>query len=114
MAIYIDDNELVYEIILSKGKGFLTSNAITMLILIAKNLSTKFQYYNTIESIKEDCYQEGLMSMLINWRNFNEKKYSKALPYYSELFKRGSAFGFNKMNDKNVISIESYMEFDTI
>lgn len=110
MAKYIDDDELVYEIILSKGRGFLTEKAAMMLILISKNLSRRFHYYNKIESIEEDCMQEGLYQMLLNWNKFNEKKYYKALPYFSELFKRGSAFNFNNMIDKNLISIESFVD----
>ena len=71
MAKYIDDDELVYEIILSKGKGFLTDKAAMMMILIAKNLSRRFHYYNKIESIEEDCHQSGLVGMLLFFIIYN-------------------------------------------
>ncbi len=93
--LYVNDTELVYEIILSKGKGMLTKKAEDMFLKIATNFMYNFFYYDN--DYRDDCYQQGVESMFKNWRKFDEKKYIKALPYISELFKRGSAFGFNEL-----------------
>ena len=41
MAKYLDDRELYYQLVISKGKGRLTSRAEQLLILIAKNTIRK-------------------------------------------------------------------------
>lgn len=100
MANYLEDKDLYYEMILSKGKGKLTKNAQDMLILIAKNtVRRKERNYNNVDD-KNDCIQQGLLHMFQNWKNFNYKKYDYALPYFTEIFKRGIADGMNILNNK--------------
>lgn len=100
MAEYLNDSELYYEIVISKGRGKLTRKAEKMLILIANNTIRKKQStYRTVEDM-EDCLQQGLMRLFENWKGFNDKKYSLALPYFTEVFKRGIADGFNVLNNK--------------
>ena len=100
MAEYLNDSELYYEIVISKGRGKLTRKAERMLILIANNTIRKKQStYKTVEDM-EDCLQQGLMRLFENWKGFNDKKYSLALPYFTEVFKRGIADGFNVLNNK--------------
>lgn len=100
MAEYLNDSELYYEIVISKGRGKLTRKAEKMLILIANNTIRKKQStYRTVEDM-EDCLQQGLMRLFENWKGFNDKKYSLALPYFTEVFKRGIADGFNLLNNK--------------
>jgi len=95
---YIDDDELYYEIILSKGKGFLTPKALAMFMLVGENFMLKKKHsYWLDSSMKEDCHQQGMMQLLLNWRGFNEKKYDKALPWVTEVFKRGMTHGFNQV-----------------
>lgn len=107
---YLNDNDLVYEIILSKGKGFLTTKAIIMLIKLAKHMITTKQYYDLQN--KDDAYQAGIEMVLKNWHNFNHKKYYKAMPYFTEVFKRGMALGFNEITNgdrgRKTISINGF------
>ena len=96
---YLDDDEFYYEIVLSKGKGFLTKKAEGMLIKIANNfIKRKSDSYKGDD--KNDCVQTGLLFMFQNWNNFNEKKYKTAMPYFSEIFKRGIAQGYNELRNK--------------
>lgn len=97
MAHYLSDRELYYEIIVSKGKGKLTKKAEVMLILIANRMIKKLEKKYRSKEDKDDCLQQGLLHLFNsnNWMNFNENKYSQALPYFSEIFKRGSADGLN-------------------
>jgi len=100
MANYLDDDELYYEIVLSKGKGFLTKKAERMLILIGENMIRKKRHMYKTQDDKDDCLQSGLLFMFQKWMNFNEKKYRLALPYFSEIFKRGMAAGYNELTQK--------------
>jgi hypothetical protein len=100
MANYVKDVDLYYEIVLSKGKGDLTERAEQMFILIAENAINKLKDRYPSEDELADCKQQGIMRLFENWRNFNEKKYNKALPYITELFKRGTTDGYNLLKNK--------------
>lgn len=100
MANYLEDNELFYEIVLSKGLGYLTKKAERMFILIGENMiRCKNNMYKT-QDARNDCLQTGLLYMFEKWRGFNEKKYRLALPYFTEIFKRGMAQGYNDLINK--------------
>jgi hypothetical protein len=74
MAKYLEDRDLYYQLVLSKGRGKLTRQAQEMLILIANNtIRKKERNYNNIDD-RNDCIQQGLLHMFQNWKNFNPKK----------------------------------------
>ena len=80
---YLDDDDLYYEIILPKGKGQLTPKCLSMLLLIGKKfMITKINTFWLDRSMADDYFQQGMLMLLNNWQNFNEKKYDKALPLY--------------------------------
>ena len=116
MANYLNDDELFYEIVLSKGRGILTKKAERMLILIGENMiRRKNHMYSVKQDDKGDCLQTGLLYMFQNWIGFNQKKYSSALPYFTEIFKRGMTSGYyeiinKKTNQEKVVmvSMDSY------
>lgn len=100
MPKYLEDRDLYYELVISKGKGKLTKKAEQMLILIAKNtIRKKDRNYNTVDD-KNDCIQQGLLHMFMNWKNFNHRKYDNAFPYFTEIFKRGISDGMNILSNK--------------
>lgn len=100
MAKYLEDRDLLYEIILSKGKGTLTKNAENYFILVAENvIRVKEKTFRDIDE-RNDCLYQGILHLFCNWRNFNEKKYTFALPYITEIFKRGMTDGHNKLHNK--------------
>jgi len=96
---YINDNDLVYNIIISKAKGKLTKGLEKQLILIVDNLIHKFSY-NDIDDYN-DCKQSAYLQLFQNWNKFDEIKYNKALPYYTELAKRAIANQYNILLGKN-------------
>lgn len=61
MANYLEDRDLYYQVVLSKGKGELTKKAENYFLLIAENtfhrFKDKFRYRN--EADKDDCKQQG-------------------------------------------------------
>jgi len=82
----------------SKAQGRLTRNAEKMLELLGKKTIKKMRYYSNDD--KMDCYQSGLLDMFQNWFNFNEEKSVNAFAYFTEVFKRGIAKGYNELYKK--------------
>jgi len=96
---YINETDFFYEIKISKGKGKLTKKAEDMMILIANEMIKKFQYVDYRN--RYDCKQHGLLCMFLQWQKFDENRYDKAFPYFSELCKRGIAKCFTQIiNDQ--------------
>jgi hypothetical protein len=96
--IYLNNKELYIEIIVSKTQGRLTRNGEKMLELLAKKTIKKMRYWSNDDKL--DCYQSGLLDMFQNWYNFNEDKSVNAFAYFTEVFKRGIAKGFNELYKK--------------
>ena len=111
--MYLNNKDLYVEIIISKAQGKLTKNAERMLELLAKKTIKKMKYWSNDDKL--DCYQSGILDMFQNWYNFNEEKSVNAFAYFTEIFKRGLAKGFNEIykkkgdsdNQIKIISIES-------
>ena len=95
---YLNNKELYIEIIVSKAQGRLTRKAEIMLELLAKKTIKKMRYYSNDDKL--DCYQTGLLDMFENWYNFNEDKSINAFAYFTEIFKRGLAKGWNNLHKK--------------
>ena len=111
--MYLQNKDLYVEIIVSKNLGKLTTAAKLMLEVLAKKTIKKMRYYN--DDDRKDCYQTGLLDMFSGWHNFNEEKSDNAFAYFTEIFKRGTARGYNEIYKKKgdaehqirLISIES-------
>ena len=112
--MYLNNDDLYVEIVYSKGLGYLTKNAETMLELLATKTIKKFRYSDN--DLRNDCYQSGLLDMFSNWHNFNDKKSDLPFAYFTEIFKRGAARGLNEMTKKKggtsiqMISLDSSNE----
>lgn len=92
---YIDKKDFYKQIVISKARGILTNRAMLMFQLLAERTIRKMRYSNPDD--RKDCMQTGLFNMFDNWQNFNEEKYSNAFAYFTEVYKRGIAEGFNEM-----------------
>lgn len=93
--MYLRNKEFLAEILLSKEKNRLTTNAQDMLILLANKTIKKMRYYNP--SDREDCLQTGLLLLFSNWHNFDPNRSSNAFAYFTEVFKRGIAKGWGEL-----------------
>jgi hypothetical protein len=96
---YLSNKELFAQIIESKGKGALTHKAQKMLYTLGNNVIKKKRYYYNPDD-RKDCLQTGLLDMYSNWKNFDPAKSTNAFAYFTEVFKRGMARGFNQLNKK--------------
>jgi DNA-directed RNA polymerase specialized sigma subunit len=92
---YLNNSQLIEQIRLSKQRDELTPKAVQMFMLLGRRTITKMYYH--ADADKEDCFQTGLLQMLIHWRSFDEEKGTNAFAYYTEIFKRGLAKGFGEL-----------------
>jgi hypothetical protein len=95
---YINNIDLYCEIVVSKEMGKLTKEAQSMLYVLGKNIIRKFRYKDDDDRL--DCLQTGLLDMYANWYNFDENKSSNAFSYFTEVFKRGTARGWNQLHKR--------------
>ena len=70
------------------------------------------RYQNPVD--REDCLQTGLLQLFANWRGFDETRSNNPFSYFTEIFKRGMAFGWTQLrtvrdhsNSVRFISLES-------
>lgn len=98
---YIDKDDFYYELFISKGKGQLTKNAENMMIKIAFKMIKKFENNYVNKDDMNDCVQQGMMMMFLNWDNFNSDKYDNPFPYFSEICKRGIADGLTQLYEES-------------
>jgi hypothetical protein len=94
---YLSDSDMIYQIILSKGKGYITKELERMIILLCNRLIMKMHYYN--DDDRNDCLQQAILSTLENILKFDEKKYVRCFPFCTEIAKRGLAHGWNIINE---------------
>lgn len=114
----INNRDLYIEIYVSKGMGKLTPSAKDMLYLLAQRAIRKMPYSNIDD--RNDCIQTGLYNMFLNWHKFNPDKSTNAFAYFTEVFKRGIAQGFNELykkkgdpnNDVKIFHINSINDGD--
>jgi hypothetical protein len=106
---YADNVELYKQIVISKAIGSLTPKALLTLMLMTKKISSKFRYND--ESDRQDVIQNAHLTLLKNWRSFEEGAFENAFAYYTEIIKRAFAFEWKKLNKhRGHISIEGTYE----
>jgi hypothetical protein len=82
--MYISEEEMLYEIIISQGKGYPTENLKIMFYLICLNLSKKMK--NDM-----DYTHTAYIELVEKLYKFNLSKYDKPFRYYTEIAKRNMA-----------------------
>lgn len=98
---YINETDLMYEVLRSKGKGEMTPELKLMFVKIADRTMLVFKSRYSNYDDYYDVYMDGLVRLYTMWKAFDEKKYDKALGYYTEIFKRGVAESFNRLKSRD-------------
>jgi hypothetical protein len=97
---YINKKEFYIEMILSKAKGTLSEKAKSMIYLISENAIEKLRWRFKSNDDLLDSKQTAICVMLDKWHNFDPDKYDDPFSYFTEIFKRGAAFGINEIYKK--------------
>ena len=107
---YITNNDLHYQIMISKAMGKLTPEATNMFILMVNRISRRFYYKDPDD--RRDCVQWALMNLFTQWYNYNEFITNNPFAYYTEIIKRGLAKGWEEVNKgrDQTISINNMYE----
>jgi len=106
---YVNDRELTYEIVVSKGKGKITNRLNEMLYLILKRYIPSIAHNNNIFEVN-DLINYTYIILNKNILKFNELKYEKSLPFITQLIKNAVYLHYSKMilPQKKDISIDKF------
>ena len=96
--IYVQNDVLLREVMLSKERDELTPKALKMFDLMIQNISSK-KYYNNPDD-KKDCWQSAYLDILMYWRGFDPEKTSNAFAYFTSLIINGLNKGWHKCAGK--------------
>lgn len=110
---YIDKEEMLLEILKSKEQGELTERAIEMFILLGKRVIKRLQHKYKTQAERDDCLQTGMYHIFKSWYKFDSRMSDNPFSYYTQIFKTGTADGYNTLNKKkgdpdNDVSVMSY------
>ena len=84
MIMYWDEDEMRYELILSKGKGFATTKLQNKLIELVKESYWGFcQDKENAHDIMGDC----IVKLLTDWYKIDLTKYQKTMPYFVQMIR---------------------------
>jgi len=95
---YVNNRELLEEIIKCKASGELSKTALDMLMKIARRANQKLFYANPND--RQDCIAVAYEDLFKYWRNFNPERSNNAFAYFTEISKKGFAKGWNKLHPK--------------
>ena len=107
---YIINNELTYEIILSKGKGSPTEKLKIMLYDMCLNINKKFYYYN--DDMRYDIMMNSYINVMGSYYSFDEIKFKNSFAYITEIIKRSHTNNFHKEKNKGVKVNPSIYSYD--
>lgn len=95
---YLNNKDLLTEILISKEKNNLTHKAVEYITLMVDKIGLEFHY--RFGEDYDDCRSEALINVLKYWKNFNVNKSENAFSYYTQQIKTGYAIGYNKIYKK--------------
>lgn len=102
--MYLDNNNLFYQIRISQARGRLTRLAEKYLILLAQKTNKKNKFFGD-KDLENDVLQGGILTLFTKWMNFDGDISENAFAYFTEVFKRGASENFNnfirKRGDKD-------------
>lgn len=82
---YLNNHDMLLEIIDSKAKGQMTDNLVNMLITLCERYSKKSNFANY--SYIEDMKGYALLNICKIWASFNEEKSQNPFSYYTQCIK---------------------------
>lgn len=90
---YLNNKDLLFEIIESKKVGELTNKAVKMLILLAERVVSRLPYSDSF--LREEAESGAKLDLLLYWDRFDESKSNNAFAYFTQIAKNGAAKNFN-------------------
>lgn len=91
---YLNNRDLLNEILLSKEVGELTNKAIQMFMLLSERVISRLPYAD--DYLREEALAGARMDLILYWNRFDETKSDNAFSYLTQICKMGAAKSFNK------------------
>lgn len=107
---YVDNREMMREVIISKAVGKLSPKLLEQCMKIVKGVSKKFRY--EYEEDRYDCEAYAYEVIIKNWYHFNEEVYDNPFAYYTEIIKRAFVMQFKKLQKNRINTISLDYTFD--
>jgi len=93
-VIYLNNKELMSEVIKSKKKGEMTNQLAQMLQLLCSNYAKKGNFVNY--SYNEDMQGYAMMMLVRTWNSFNPEKSNNPFAFYTQCIKHSFIQFLNK------------------
>jgi DNA-directed RNA polymerase specialized sigma subunit len=93
---YVNPQELREELVRCKEKDQLTTRAVEMFQMMAKEASKKMRYRD--EEDRKDCIAFAMMDVVRYWRSYNPEKSNNPFAYFTQMIKNGFAKGWRKLH----------------
>jgi hypothetical protein len=103
---YVENKEMMYEMIISKEMGILSPKLLKMCMKIVSGVNKKFRYKD--EDDRADVIAYSYEIIIKNWYHFDLDKYNNVFAYITEIVKRAHAFQWKQLqrNRLNTISLD--------
>lgn len=92
MGIYVGEDELVREVIISKGKGKITKELERMFLLMMNNINDYLKWkfnFHTDDGLSRACY-----CLYKYWNKYDLTKDTKCFAYYTQVINMGWLQGY--------------------
>jgi hypothetical protein len=89
---YVDNKEMLYEMIISQAAGILSPKLMMMSLKIVKGVSKKFRYKEPEDKYDCECY--AIEMVIKNWYMFDLDNYDNVFAWVTQVVKNGFAMQF--------------------
>jgi hypothetical protein len=103
---YVENKEMMYEMIISKEMGILSPKLLKMFMQIVKGVSRKFRYKEPEDRYDCECYCYEVI--IKNWMMFDLDRYENVFAWATQIIKNGFAMQFKILQKTrlNTISLD--------
>lgn len=115
MKKYIKNRNLLEEIKKSKFENNMEPTILLnqyFILLIEKIANSKFRNSFKCSQDKEDAMQDAFIVVWNRWKSFDEKQYTNAFAYFTEVIKRSFVFSYKLRSNDNFVHIDDLSEFN--
>jgi hypothetical protein len=92
---YVENKEMMYEMIISKEMGILSPKLLKMFMQIVKGVSKKFKYKQEEDRYDCECYCYEVI--IKNWMMFDLDRYENVFAWGTQIVKNGFALQFKRL-----------------
>lgn len=100
---YVENKEMMYEMIISKEMGILSPKLLKMCMKIVKGVSKKFRYKEPED--RWDCEAYCYEMIIKNWYHFDLDRYDNVFSWVTQVVKNGFALQFKRLMKSRINTI---------